>query len=346
MHRLIAPAILLLLVPARIALAEEDPYAGGRWIMGDVHQHVTPADSESDVRLGPHDVATQAARAGMEWVVLTPHLWPRAWRERATFLIAWKRMRELAARETEVTLIPGVEYSENGLGHFGVSGVDVTALEGDDFLAAASGAGAFVVVNHPFAVPTRIPGVRASQWDLSYRPWTGGRQDGRPFQAVEIWNVPLGLANLVSRPGGQTGEQRALAAADALARAERRPVVLVGGSDNHRGAVTGTTWVFAPDARPESILAALRAGRTCVGGAQAGTLRARGDGGWVGIGGRVTGARIELAWRGSGEVIIDGASVGEHEGSFVHQAAPGPHTYRVVVEGSRSGFIYANFASK
>ena len=48
-----------------------------------------------------------------------------------------------------------------------------------------------------------------------------------------------------------------------------------------------------------------------------------------------------LVWRGRGELFVDGASVGDLDGAYVHQAAPGPHTYRVVVDGSRSGFIYA-----
>lgn len=328
-------------------VGDVDPYLGGRWIAGDLHEHVTPADRGDKVTFDPHRVAEEAKAKGMEFVVLTPHLWPETWatpRARKAFLADWARMMRLAAAETGITMIGGVEYSVPDLGHFGVSGVDLPTLAGADFLEAAVTAGAFVVVNHPFALPLKVWGVKASEWDMSYRPWTRQGTAAQPaFAGVEVWNVPLSLADFVAGRRKDTAEQRAYAAAARTARDERRPIALVGGSDNHRIAPVPTTWVFAADASAAAVLAALHAGRVCVGGPEAGTLRARGAGPWVGIGGTVSAAKIvELRFDGSAEVFVDGVSVGEHEGAYTHDAASGVHTYRIAVGRSRSGFVYAN----
>jgi hypothetical protein len=324
---------------------------GRRWIPGDLHLHVAPLDAREGVTWSPAEIAPVARREGLEFVILTPHLWSGTWRDparRARWQRSWEAMAQAARARDEVTLIPGVEYGIRGVGHFGVSGVEPRDLAGGDFLAAASAAGAFVVVNHPFAVPTKIPGIPASERDLSFRPWSHG--SGRAPAAlggVEVWNVPLGLANLLSRPGGQTGEARAFAAADALARAERRPVTVVGGTDSHRPFVQPTTWVLARDAREPTVLAALRAGATCVGGPEAGTLEARGDADppdrWARVGEGVrAAARVELRWLGRGRLFVDGIDRGLHDGAYRHTGVTGVHTYRIEVGDSRCGFVYAN----
>ena len=317
-----------------------------RWIPGDFHLHVAPLDVREGVTLTVADLADHARGAGLEFVVLTPHLWSGMWRSparRGRFLDAWRDLAAAARTADGVTLIPGVEYGIHGHGHFGVWGVDVAALDGADFLAAARAAGAFVVVNHPFAVPTKIPGIPLSDKDLSFRPWARGTGEAPPLDGVEVWNVPLGLANLVSRPDGATGEDRAFAAADALARRERRRVAVVGGSDDHRGFVQPTTWVLAADASEPALLAALRAGATCVGGPEAGTLEGRGDDDWVGIGGSVRAAsRVELRWNGRAHLYVDGVDRGEHDSGWVHDDAAGVHTYRIRQGDSRCGFVYAN----
>jgi hypothetical protein len=287
------------------------------------------------------EIAREARARGLEFVVLTPHM--RAHRPKR-FARAWTELAAVARASRDVTLIPGAELGVPGLGHFSISGVDIAAL-GDDPLADARAAGAFVVVNHPFAVPTDIPGIRESRFDLSYQPWTHGARGWSDFDGVEVWNVPLSLANLVSQPGGQTGMARAFAAADARARRDHRRVTVTGGTDNHRRLVMATTWVLAPDASEASILAALRHGATCVGGSDGGDLRARGDrdAAWARIGDSVHADRtVELRWRGAAELYVDGVDQGEHDGGFTAQIDAGVHTFRIEEGVSRCGFVYAN----
>jgi predicted metal-dependent phosphoesterase TrpH len=313
-----------------------------RWLVGDFHMHVSPPDDPSDVRLSVDEIAVAARDAKLDFVVLTPHVWPKRWGPQ--FRREWKQMAERAHANTSLTLIPGVEWT-TGSGHFGVTGVDLSTIEAPDLLAAAHAAGGFVSVNHPFAVPTNIPGVRASHFDMSYRVWTDNKPGFTAIDGVEVWNMPLSMANLISKPGGRTGEARAWSAADRVVHDEHRRITAVGGTDNHQLNVMATTWVLAAGTTEAAILDALRAGATCVGGVEAGSMRAHGDADktWVRVGGSVKAARtMTLAWDGRARLYVDDVDRGELDGGFVDQTNGALHTYRIEVGASRCGFIYAN----
>ena len=326
-----------------------------RWIPGDLHMHIAPFDVREGAPLAVTDLARRGLAAGLEFVIATPHLHPSTLADparRSTWMRRWAAMAAQARAQRGFTIIPGVEWTIWGHGHYGVSGLDLTALRGDDVLAEARARGGFVVVNHPYAVPTEIPGVPISHRDLSYRPWTerGHADESELLGGVEVWNQPLGLANLVSRPGGLSGEQHAFLAADRLARATGRPVAAVGGTDSHTTRMATTTWVLAAEATEEAILTALRAGATCVGAADGGTLVAHGDGDppgrWARIGEVVRAAEaVELRWAGRAHLFVDGVDQGEHDGGYVHRGAAGRHTYRIELGASRCGFVYANLAA-
>jgi len=314
------------------------------WYAGDVHMHVSPPDDPHDVELSPEQIADKARDAKMDFVVLTPHLWPSRWDQahHATFRKQWHAFAARARAIDKPTLIPGIEWSARG-GHFTVAGVDFDTV-GDDVLASAHAAGAFISANHPYAVPTRIPGIPASHYDMSYRVWTDHEPGFTAIDGVEVWNVPLGYANVLSRPGGMTGEQRAWLSANRVVHAEHRPLTAVGGTDNHHQAVAATTWVLATDASEPAIVAALHAGRTCVGGLAGSSFRAHAGGGdWVTIGGVVsTRGTMTLAWDGTARLFVDGVDTGEHDGGFEHDTMGELHTYRIEKDSSRCGFIYAN----
>jgi hypothetical protein len=310
--------------------------------------HTSPPGARNDVRMSIPEIARAARAHGMEFVILTPHLWETTWDSPSRlqrWQVAWREMAAKARAQPGITMIPGVEWGLDGVGHFGVSGIAVDTLDGPDFLAAADHAGAFIVANHPFVVPTRVAGHPDSYRNLSYTPWTrAGIVRHDPIDAVEVWNQMLRQARLVS----ERVEARGYGAADTLARTERRPIALVGGSDNHRLWVKPTTWVLATDASEAAILAGLRAGATCVGGIEASTLEAHGDrdaeGVWVQIGDTVHAtARIELRWEGRARLFVDNVDRGWHEAGWVDEAAGGEHTYRIERERSHCGFVYANF---
>ncbi len=313
-----------------------------RWLGGDLHMHVSFFPEDHDATTSLADVAASAKQEGLEFVVVTPHIWESEWTDRGQEIrAAWRRFARDARATTGITLVPGAEFTTRR-GHFGVSGVDVSALTGRDLLARAHAAGGFVLVNHPFAVPTNIPNVRVSDFDMSYRVWTEGARGFTAIDGAEVWNVPLGFANVISKPGGKSGEDNAWIALDRVIHAEHRPLTAVGGSDDHHGHAQATTWVFAEDASEAAIEAALRAGEVCVGGPEAGSFRAKGAGDWVTIGGTVKADTITLAWTGTARLFVDGLDRGEHAEGFSEPTGGALHTYRIVVGRSRSGFIYAN----
>jgi hypothetical protein len=312
--------------------------------------HTAPPGARNDVRLSIPQIAAAARAHGMEFVILTPHLWETTWdspSRRQRWHETWREMAARARAQRGITMIPAVEWGLDGVGHFGVSGVALDTITGVDFLAAVDAAGAFVVANHPFVVPTRVPGRPDSYRNLSYTPWTTRRnQPPRhdPIDGVEVFNQMLRQARLVS----ERAEARGFVAADQLARTERRPIALVGGTDNHRHYTKPTTWVLATDAGEAAILAGLKAGATCVGSPDAGTLEAHGDadppGRWSAIGesARAT-ATVELRWTGRAHLFVDGADLGFHEHGWTHAAAGSAvHTYRIEIGKSRCGFVYAN----
>ncbi len=317
-----------------------------RWIAGDLHMHVAPPGALRDVTMTIPQIAKQARKNGLEFVIVTPHLWERGWngpRQRAKWQGLWHDMAALARAQEGVTMIPGVEYGESGVGHFGISGVEIDTLVGDDFLAAVDAAGAFVVVNHPFAIALRDPDIPGSGADYSYKQWTGRNVAPRhdPIDGVEVWNHMLRWARLIQ----EKKEQQSYAAAAQLVHERRRPIALVGGSDNHREWIEPTTWVYATDPSETTILAALHAGATCVRGIES-VIEAHGDEDpsdrWAAIGESAHGARVELRWSGKGRLFIDERDRGVHDGGFLDEAASGLHTYRLEIGRSRCGFVYAN----
>jgi predicted metal-dependent phosphoesterase TrpH len=331
-------------VPAPVrttVVADAAPPEHRRWLAGDLHMHVAPPDTD-DVTASIADIAHAATEAGMDFIVLTPHVWDGDWdAHRAERRKTWRAFAQAAREVTALTLIPGIEWTTRR-GHFTVTGTDLSALDASDLLNAAHAAGAYISVNHPFAVPTHIPRVRISDFDMSYRVWTDHAPGFTAIDGAEVWNVPLGFANLIARPGGKTGEERTWLELDRVVHAEHRPVTAVGGTDDHHGHAMATTWVLAADATEPSILAALRHGATCVGGPEAGTFRARGSGDWVAIGGNVIASTITLAWVGTARLYIDGVDRGELVNGFSHETGGALHTYRIQLGRSRSGFIYAN----
>jgi hypothetical protein len=327
-----------------------------RWIAGDLHIHPAPFDTREGASLTIKDLPEKARVAGLEWMIVTPHIRPATWKDRSArrrWISAWTTMAQESRLSTLITIIPGAEFTQTGYGHFGVSGIDLAKV-GDDFLASATTQGGFIVVNHPFATPTHIPGVSVSESDLSFHPWTKNRGQIPYLDGVEVWNIPLSWANVVSKTAGGSGEDLAFVAAEKIARSEQRAIAVVGGSDTHGQWLAATTWVLAADSSATSILSALKNGATCVRGPQAGTLEAHGDGEpmdhWATIGETTHAASaVELRWQDVARLFIDGADVGEHNGSYVHRPTPqkdssgsitiGTHTYRIAIGASRCGFV-------
>jgi hypothetical protein len=171
-----------------------------------------------------------------------------------------------------------------------------------------------------------------------------------PFDGLEALTLLHHLGELaVGRSGADLALDDVFRVLDRRIAAERRRYIATGGSDNHRDLILPTLWVLAREPSREAIFDALVEGRIAVGGDEACSLEARTDlePRWRAIGADLRAARrVELRWRGTGTLVVDGEPLGARRGGFEHEIAPGSfHFYRLEAgpgRRSRSCWIYVN----
>jgi hypothetical protein len=218
------------LAPPAARTLPTEPVAGVQ--RGALHVHTTRSDGAGS----PEDVAAAAARAGLDFVILTDH-------GDAT------RAPDTPRRIDGVLLIDAVEISTTG-GHYLAIGLPQApyrlAGEPRDVIEDVARLGGFGIAAHP----------DSPKADLSWREWQA------PFPGLEWlnadsawrdeprdtllrvlagywWRPPEAIASLFDRPA------TTLARWDALAR--RRAVVAVAGHDAHARLGARGEWDGAPD---------------------------------------------------------------------------------------------------
>lgn len=168
-----------------------------------------------------------------------------------------------------------------------------------------------------------------------------------PVDGLETISGLLHLASLaVGRRGDELDIPHVFEHLERRMLAERRRLVPLAGSDNHRDLLFATVWTFARERSRGGVFDALRAGRVCVGGPETTSFRARTDQEptWSAVGAALRADRwVELRWQGEAELFVDGRSLGDLRGGFRHEVEPGAfHIYRIVRGPSWSGFIHVN----
>lgn len=348
-------------------LEPEDPAEpGSAWLAGDLHDHCSPPDGSGHAKVTPEETIELARSAGLDFVGIQPHLWirdrqrdvaeeMRAFRERALPLL------EAGERGEGPLVIPGFELTSRG-GHAlllferpeevwreGAVEADVATVES---ARAACGSRVLLVPAHPLTDRLAIPFFNdfAAPWsglDQPVEPGVFQRERPDGLEAFTWFHHVFELA--VGRGGEDLASHRVFAALDRTILAERRRMVVTGGSDNHREFILPTMHLLCRARTREAVWEALRAGRVVIGGPEARTLEARTDleSAWRPIGAELRAAkRVELRWSGTGTLVVDGEPRAAGEGPFVHEVEPGSfHVYRLEAgpgRRSRSGWIYVN----
>jgi predicted metal-dependent phosphoesterase TrpH len=249
--------------------------ANGEWLAGDFHVHTTwshdvwDGTTTDDNTTDPQDYYTlgwtpaqQIANAevrGLDFVALTDHN-------------RIKILDDPGYTSDSLVLVPGYEHSL-WLGHAGVFVPDGATLAelfthlaaGDQqqyafddpngleaFAALIHDAGGIAVVNHPSAPVWTKPA------------------DAQTFDAVEVWNTSwLSRTNTTRVVEANNHLSMQFWESNFLGGDKRKGVT--GGSDNHWRSTTAvqgvgqpTTWVYAAGRSAESVIEAVRAGRTFV----------------------------------------------------------------------------------
>ncbi|MEO7094733.1 MAG: hypothetical protein ABI175_15860 [Polyangiales bacterium] len=352
--------------PVPFPIAATSPYVV---LAGDMHCHVAPPDSTSDVTRGFAETVKLAKQEGLDFVVLTPHVVSRFFLDEAQrdgVSASQKALRAEIAKTTSPTLfIPGFEYTDHRFGHVGVSFADLDAVLADvpvseaklhpeKFFESWVAHGGNLVVNHPLVTPLDSI-VSIARADLSWRPWTSkGPYPAeilavdRLAQGYEAYNIPATTLRdplLVGRP--DVTLLATLEHLDKQIASDARRRSPVGGSDSHGHTLRATTFVLAKARTIEAIHDALVEGRTCIRSPEACSLEARAGEGdpWHPIGSALPPASsLEVRAHGKGiDVFVDGQLVASPQSDEVVKIAPkasGCSVVRVRVDAGYSAPIY------
>ena len=330
---------------ARVPIVSAENYI---LLAGDMHCHVSPPDHPSHVHRGLDETYALAKREGLDFVVLTPHVWARFQQERELRAFQIESQRYLhaaiAAQPRDVMFIAGFEYTDGRYGHVGMAFADVEeALRAspvedaqdhpEHFIEEWVRRGGLLTINHPFMTPV-VSVFPAARENMSWRPFTEPAlavpEDIAVVQRLahgyEIYNMMVSQLRdgwvLSDRTASIWKTVRYLD--DEVAR-QRRRLTPVGGSDSHDSFLRPTTFVLAKDRSEKGIADAIRSGRTCVRDPHACTLRVRAGAREVGVGGTLEGVLTIEVTAGGREnfVFANGELIGQpRAGEFVTHDVP------------------------
>lgn len=351
---------------------DERPPAEPRWLVGDLHVHVSPPDGEGHSALTVDSAVRHARLAGLDFIVVTPH---GADAPAPGGGDGQDLVRRLAAEVPStqdgkparpVMVVAGWEWTRESPGHLGIAFADVSSLSAkadSDRTRAALDAGGLVTVNHPFLrpVPSDVPVLARLRADRSWRPWIAGEFSGRDFNAVEVWHDRSALIEALHRLRADRFPETqmigdALRAWDRVTREQRRRIVAVGGSDAHGRTPytirpTAVVSVRVDTADEDGLRRGLLAARVTFGrdgGASAREFTATSDveGARAAIGDSVRAhAEVRLTWHGEAALFEDGEPVGTYDGGAVRPVDPPGSFHSWRIEKPRHAFtncIYAN----
>lgn len=308
-------------------------------VAGDLHVHVAPPDDASDVTRALPRTADLAKAEGIDFVVLTPHVWSRFYLDPKLRDVVQKGQRDLRAaiaveeKRTGVVFVPGMEYTDQTYGHVGVTFGDLEATLADvpvdappeKFFERWVAHAGLLTIHHPLVTPIASSPVAMGKADLSWRPFTAEGPFPAEIDAVtrlaqgfEVFN--LTATHLRDRYLLLDGEVTIRATLDRLdreVRAQGRRIAALGGSDSHEDHLRAATFVLARARTAPAIYEAILHGRTCVRDGAACTLVAKKPKGVLAhVGDAIEGADVlEVAAQAEDvEIFLDGASVASPEG--------------------------------
>ncbi|MBX3192194.1 MAG: hypothetical protein KF819_34715 [Labilithrix sp.] len=313
---------------------------------GDLHCHVLPPDSPRHVSRELPETLSLAKSEELDFVVLTPHVSPRFFADdekRARVLSTQhelkKRIARLQGPSPDLVVIPGFEYTDARWGHVGASFADLEEVladfsseEGRDrperFFQRWVARGGILTINHPVNRPLPEAPFSRLRADMSWRAFRGAAVPPEiawittHAHSIETFNTSVSHLRDQFLVGEEDRSLREAAhLTDREARAQKRRIAAVGGSDSHGEWLRATTFVLAKEKSREAIREAIAGARTCVRGPEACTLEVRTPGAlaarWMGVGDEVdpNGGAIEARATGGDVTFVLNGSVAARAGS-------------------------------
>jgi hypothetical protein len=347
-----------------------------RWLVGDLHVHVSPPDADGHSALTVASAVAAAHKAGLDFIVVTPHdadrTFPVPGDPAAPQISGQELVLRLAsdaakdANERPVLVVSGWEFTRASPGHLGFAFfrmADVAGLADAEKAEAALATGALVTVNHPFFRPVKsdVPLMKLVEGDRRWLPFFGEAKDDRKWNAIEVWHErSVYVEKLHAKLAAKFPETQmvtdAMRAWDAATKDDRRRIAAVGGSDCHGKLPYAISPMPLVSVRvdaggAEGLRRGLRAAHVTFGkdgGAAARDFAATSDvlGETAAIGDSLRAkTEVRLTWQGKAVLFEDGERLGEFDGGAVRKlAVPGTfHAWRIAKDGDAySNCIYAN----
>lgn len=340
-------------------------------LAGDLHCHVSPPDDRDHVSRDLAQTLELARAEGLDFIVLTPHIWTPylkapGYRERILAGHRWLTTELSRVNLGGVLAAAGAESTDDSWGHVGMAFGDferalreMTDAEVDTNLGAFFqryvDSGGLLTLNHPLAKPEGLP-ARVFGVDVTWRPFTLPgveypsqiRVADRLAIGVEAYNLGVSeLRDFLAFGDRETSIREVLSLLDREIVHRQRRLVPVGGSDSHGFFLRPVLFVLAKERTLAGVHEAIAAGRTCVRDSAACSLVARKPGGaWQPVGSAISSTdSVEVRISADGTLYRGGSEQGRLRQDEI-RSVPTPRSacalLRVAVGGGYSAPIYVN----
>jgi hypothetical protein len=239
--------------------------------------------------------------------------------------------------------------------------LDVARAHPERFFQRWLAHGGLMTINHPVLKPMPVAPFAELRYDLSWRGFGPSPRETHPAevqfitdhaQTMETFNLSIGHLRDQFLVGDEDRSLREAAhLGDRVARDAQRRLTPVGGSDSHGSWLRATTYVLARDRSTAGVREALVAGRTCVRGPEACTLRvkdAKSSEAWSVVGDSIKhAASVDVLTDGPATYYVNGGVVAHARGGepvTIPLAADRCSLVRAVVGRSWSAPVYVNCA--
>lgn len=342
---------------------------------GDCNYHLP----EGDFRLRPdiRQIVDTIQKSELDFVFYTPTVKPRFFEKEGGIEEAiqkWKDVRQFLETipDPKPLFLPGVQYVDKNNGSVSLLFLDLpmvfTELKARDFRMSpplffytAKTFGALMMIDTPLATPVNVPvdshNEKYATTDRSWRPFTESGRGMSYFPpeiqaahelayGIEAYSLPVAVWRDQYSMGDPVASLRQnLRMLDKLILERRRRMIPLAGSDSRGRILHPMMFIAAPSRTAQALREGLLRGRVCVRAPEPCSLRVYADDDAIpqGVGAALRARqRIEFDWKGEGELLKNGESLGNYDGHATVAADPQCSVYRLALEGGFSAPVYVN----
>jgi len=343
---------------------------------GDSNFHIKP-EASFRLRKDLRKVVDTIQQSHLDFVFYTPTVKSRFYEKEGGIEEAvqqWKDLRQYleTVPDPKPLFLPGLEYQDKTNGSVSLLFLDLptvfTELKARDFrnspplfFYTAKAFGALISINTPLASPISVPvesyREKYASTDRSWRPFT---ESGRGLSyfppeiqaahelsyGVEAYSLPVAVWRDQYVLGDPLISVRdIMRLMDKLILEKRRRMVPLSGSDSLGGILHPMMFIAATSRTPQALREGLLRGRVCIRAPEPCALRAYADDDAIpqGVGAALRARqRVEFHWKGEGELLKNGESVGNFDSHATVAADSQCSVYRLVLDGGFSAPIYVN----